>query len=466
MKKFLGNESGVALIMVMTAILILVAMWGDFTFESKLSRIKTTNMLDKSQSRMMAETALELAMVRLRLYKEAYNARASNQNVAASVPAQLLNQLWELPFVYPVPIGKNAGAQVKAAVDDFQKESFLEGEMKLSVQNISNKMNLNMIRLSQLDAAAKVQADPNNPDSDNDGVPDATDPEPNDPNVPNAQPTKDPQFSMEQQLLKHLIRRIREKGEEDEAFRDLFGNVDPIQLVASLKYYISDKNTRRQNTTQIDVMMDNAEQLFNENNIAPKHGPLTSFSEIYLIPGWDDQLVELIRGEFDVFPSVMIDLNKLTANMLQLLIPNINENEIAEFFKWRDNPEQPQFFNSPEDFKTYFVNASVISEAAFKDLFDKYEAQGIQFGTSPTLFRILAEGTQNNTTTTLVATVSLPSAPTSSQGGNSGNTQGGNTGGQNNTTGSAQGGASNGGNGSNQKTQTLLDPRIIDLQIN
>lgn len=456
MKKLLGNQSGVALIMVMTAILILMALWGDFTFESKISRIKTTNMLDKSQSRMMAETALDFAIVRLRLYKEAYNSRVSNQNVAASVPVQLLNQLWETPFVYPVPVGANAGAQVKDAVGKFEKDSFLQGEMKLSIQNISNKLNINMMRLSQLDKIAQ----PGRPvDTDGDGVPDASDTDPNDPNVPTdtgaSTTAKDPNFSMEQQLLKHLQRRLRDKGEEDETFRDRYGSVDPIQLVANLKFYISDRNTRRQNTSQVDMMMDNAEQLFAESKVSPKYGPLSSFSEIYLIPGWDDDLVELIKSEFDVFPLVMIDLNRLTSNMLQMLIPNINEDEIREFFRWRDNPEKPQFFNSKDDFKNYLVTtASILSESAFNDLFNKYEAQGIQFGTSPTLFRVLAEGSLNNSTTTLVATVSLPATPKTAPAA----------------------AATPPANGSDpgataptkpvQKDQPLLDPRIIDLQFN
>lgn len=477
MKRLLGNESGVALIMVMTSILILVAMWGDFTFESKVSRIKATNMLDKSQSRMMAESGLEFAMLRLRLYKEAYNARAGNQTIASSVPVQLLNQLWEQPFIYPIPVGKDANASVRDAIATFEKESLLEGEMKISIQNISNKLNLNMIRLSQLDRINRQQTA--GPDRDGDGVTDDQDPEPDNENVPNQQPAKDPDFSMEQQLLRHLQLKIREKGEEDEDFRDRYGNTDPAQLVANLKFYISDRNPRRANNSQIDVMLDNSEQLFSEAKITPKHGPLSSFSEIYLIPGWDDAIVALISGEFDVFPAVMIDLNKLTANMLKMLIPNINEDEIRDFFKWRDNPEKPQFFNSVDDFKAYIVTqANILSETAFNDLFAKYQAQGIQFGVSPTLFRVLSEGTSNNTSTTLVATVSIPTAPTApgagqtagSQGGAQGGTQGGATatqgGSQGGSTANTNGGSSGGGGTTGQNTQTLLDPRIIDLQFN
>jgi general secretion pathway protein K len=477
-KKLLGNQSGVALIMVMTSLLILMAIWGEFTFESKLSRIKTTNILDKSQSRLLAESGVELAMTRLKLFKEAYNTWQQNQAAKDSISIQLLNQLWEIPFVYPIPAVPNIGAQVKAAIDEFQKDSLLEGEMKVSIQNVSTKFNLNLIRLSALKQNQQQQGGAlgGTQGGDNSGGGGGVPGDQDGDGVPDDQQNLDPNFSMEQQLVNHLTRRFREKGEEDDNFRSRYGNIDVLQLVANLKYYISDRNPRRQNTTQIDQLMDNSEQIFNEAKITPKYGPMTTFSEIYLIPGWDDALVELIRSEFDVFPVVMIDLNKLTENMLKLLIPAINENEIKEFFAYRDNPEDPQFFNSLQDFKRYIVEiANILNETQFDELFTKLQAQGIQFGAAPTLFRVVSEGTMNRSKTTLFATVSMPvqeqQTAGGAQGGNQGTAQGGQSGG---TQGTAQGGqnggtqgtAQGGTQGGTQNTQLLLDPRIIEIQVN
>lgn len=487
MKKIHQDESGVALIMVMTALIVLMALWGEFTFESKLSRIKTTNMLDKTQARLVAESGIELAMIRLKLFKEAYNTWENNQNAKDTVPLQLLNQLWEAPFVYPIPLPPNAGAQVKAAIDEFQKEAILEGELKISIQNVSNKLNLNMMRVSSLtalppqggavggaNAGAQAGVD-GGADGGQDGGVDAG----SGSGQSGGEAEKDPNFSMEQQLARFLALRLREKGEEDESFREKYGSIDPLQLVANLKYYISDRNPRRQNVTQIDMLMDSSEQLFNEAKLTAKYGPMTSFSEIYMIPGWEDPLVDIIKAEFDVFPSVMIDLNKITANMLRIFIPTINENEIKEFFEYRDNPEQPRFFNTLAEFKNYFVNvANIMNETNFDELFGKYAAQGIQFGAAPTLFRILSEGTINRSSATIVATVAIPNqqvqtvagAQGGQQAGAQGGAQAGSAGGvqggsQAGTQGGQQAGAQGGAQGGNQSTQ-LLDPRIIEIEIN
>ena len=494
MKKLHQNESGVALIMVMTSLIVLMALWGEFTFESKLSRIKTTNMLDKTQSRLVAESGIELAMIRLKLFKEAYNTWQNNQNAKDTVPLQLLNQLWEAPFVYPIPLPPNAGAQVKSAIDEFQKEAILEGDLKISIQNVSNKLNLNMMRVSSLTATPPQGGALGGVNSGTqaggaDGGVDAGTDGGFDGGTNAGTPggggvEKDPNFSMDQQLARFLTLRLREKGEEDENFRSKYGSTDPLQLVANLKYYMSDRNPRRQNVTQIDMLMDSSEQMFNEAKMTPKFGPMTTFSEVYLVPGWDDQLVDLIKSEFDVFPTVMIDLNKITSNMLRILIPTINENEIQEFFKYRDNPDQPRFFNTTEEFKNYFVNiANIMNDQNFDELFGKYAAQGIQFGSAPTLFRILSEGTINRSSSTIVATVSIPSQQTQTvagaqggvPGGSAGGVPGGSTGG---VPGGSAGGVSGGGvdngaqagsqggaQGAAQSTQ-LLDPRIIEIEIN
>ena len=71
LKVILKNESGVALMMIMTAIILLMAIYGEFTFESKISRIKATNVMDRSQAKLLAESGLAMAMTRLKLYKEA-----------------------------------------------------------------------------------------------------------------------------------------------------------------------------------------------------------------------------------------------------------------------------------------------------------------------------------------------------------------------------------------------------------
>lgn len=391
LKIILNSERGVALMMIMTAIILLMAIYGEFTFESKISRIKATNVMDRSQAKLLAESGLQMAMARLKLYKEAFNKLESNATAKAQVPPQLLNQLWEVPFIFPIPLGTGADATAKETVKKFADESLLEGSMRVTVSNISNRMNLNLLRFDTAKQNANTAAG-SEEDDPNDGIID-TNPTAIQSNV-----------SIDQTLYFLLKRLVDEKKEKDEAFEDRYASINYQQLVTNLKFFVSDFQS-----LMTDPLAGEAESNFQRIPLTPKYGPLSSSSELYAIPGWDDELIELIQNEFSVYPAAQIDLNKLTANMLRILVPNITEESIKEFFDYRDNPEQPKFFNSEEDFRKWVVDIErVMTNDQFKERMEQFKKAKITFGSNPNLFKVISEGVYNRSTYTLVALVYMP----------------------------------------------------------
>lgn len=457
-KKILKSQSGVAIMMIMTSILILMAIYGEFTFESKISRIKATNLLDRSQAKLLAESGLQLAVTRLRLYKEAYNYVQNNAN-AAAVPVQLINQLWEVPFMFPIPVGKGANRAFIDTVDKFTKETFLDGQMSVNIQNISNRMNLNLLRNDM----TKMGSTTGSAGGGSNGMPDNSILDMSDQAIMN-------DVSIDQTLYFILKRLVDEKKEKDETFADRYGSINYQEMMSNLKYYMSDFGSMMQ-----DPMVGEAETNFQQAKITPKFGPFSSASELYSVPGWNDELIELIKNEFSVYPNTQIDFNKLTANMFKILIPNVNDNDIKEFFLWRDDPEQPKQVNSLDDFKKYVVmQERLISEDQFNDRMNKFQQKGITFGANPNLFKVVSEGTYNRSVYTLVAYVVLPKAePQVAVNPNANNPNNnpkvdafGNpipNGPNNNTnTGTTTTGT---GSGAAQKAQ-LLEPRVIEIQVN
>lgn len=448
----MNNERGVALMMIMTAILILMAIYGEFTFESKISRIKATNVMDRSQAKLLAESGLQMAMTRLKLYKEAFNKLESNQAAKQQVPPQLLNQLWEVPFIFPIPVGEGANRALKDTVEKFTQDSLLEGQMRVSVSNISNRMNLNLLRF---DTAKKFAGNQNTTDSDGDGVTDDAEnndnADPNDGIIDTSPTAIQNNVSIDQSLYFLMKRLVDEKKEKDPSFDDRYSNINYQELVTNLKYYISDYQSM-----MTDPLAGEAESDYQKIPLTPKFGPLSSASELYSIPGWNDELIELIQNEFSVYPSAQIDLNKLTANMLRILVPQIDEEQIRSFFEYRDNPEQPKYFNTIDDFKKWVVDIErIVNENDFKDRIEKFTKAGITFGSNPNLFKIVSEGVYNRSTYTLVAYVYMPkqesgqtqpTTPTTPRTDTETPTTPGTT--------------------TPQQSTQLLEPRIIELQIN
>ncbi len=450
MKKFkkefliiLNNQRGVALMLIMTSIIILMAIYSEFTFDSKISRIKATNILDRSQAKLLADSGLQLAMARLRLYKEAFNLLQSNATAKANVKPQLLNQLWEVPFMFPIPVGKGANRAFLDTVEKFQKETFLEGQMKVTIQNISNRMNLNLLRLSLMKQT----------------VTDVNDPAFQDPNstLDMSATAIQSDVSVDQSLFFLLKRLVDDKKEQDEAFEDRYANLSYQDMVTSLKFFISDYMSMNS-----DPLAAEAEQTYERIPLAPKYGPMGSSSELYMIPGWNDELIELIQNEFSVYPAAQIDLNKLTANMLRIIIPNITDESIQDFFEYRDDPENPKFFNTVEDFKKYVVDqARLMADQAFKERIALFNQKGVTFGSNPNLFKVVAEGTMNRSVYTLVAYVVIPIKENAGANPPANN--------NNNTTPPASNPPANNNNtpATNPDSATqLLEPRVIEIQIN
>ena len=434
LSEILNNQRGVALMMIMTAILILMAIYGEFTFESKISRIKATNVMDRSQAKLLAESGLQMAMTRLKLYKEAFNKLESNPTAKGQVPPQLLNQLWEVPFIFPIPLGAGATVAMKDTVQKFTDDSLLDGSMRVTVSNVSNRMNLNMLRFDTSKQKTPQEGETIEEDP-NDGIID-TNPSAIQNNV-----------SIDQSLYFLLKRLVDEKKEKDDAFADRYANINYQELVTNLKYYVSDYQS-----LLTDPLAGEAENTFTRIPLTPKYGPLASASELYAIPGWNDELIELIQNEFSVYPSAQIDLNKLTANMLRILVPNIDDQQIQSFFEYRDNPDQPKFFNTIDDLKTWVVDVErIIDEQSFNDRIEKFTKAGITFGSNPNLFKVTSEGLYNRSTYTLVAYVYMPKQdntqkPERKQGESDADYQ-------------------KRVNEVNKTTQ-LLEPRIIEIQIN
>ncbi len=385
----LRNQKGVAIIMVLTAITILMAVMGDFTFETRLNKIKSYNLQDQIQARLTAEAGINLALIRLRLYKEAFNYIQGNKDVRDKVKMESVNQIWEVPFAFPIPTFKNMTAKQKAAIAKFMEASVLEGKLITTTKNISNLINLNLLRVSLFLNKEKSEQEKQNEEEN----------------------SKEENTASEADTYKELVKlmatTIENRTKSDESFAERYAGVNVEELISIIKYYISDPDSEYE-----DVFKAGAENAFFDAKITPKHAPMSSQSELYLMPNWSDELLEVLQSEVTVHGNVMIDLNKITDKVLKLIIPGIDEKDTQDFFEYRDDPEDPHPFNSVEDFKNYVVSIGrLMSTEEFDKRMSEFEKANIKFGSAPTLFEVKSVAEFGRSTATVTAYISIPARP-------------------------------------------------------
>ena len=99
---FQKRESGVAILMVMTSITILTFLLADFTFETKINKLRVYNQQDMTQARLNAEAGLTFALAKLRLYQEGFNLLEKNESAKKMVGPRTLETVISQPFLFPI----------------------------------------------------------------------------------------------------------------------------------------------------------------------------------------------------------------------------------------------------------------------------------------------------------------------------------------------------------------------------
>lgn len=404
-KSSLLNQDGIALLMVTSAVAILSFLLIDFTYNSQLNKIKVGHQMHQVQARLNAESGIKLALANLRLYQEGRNMLEKNSNLKGVVTPEKVERFLLAPFqpfVLPIPLPKGANLIQKNAVGKFQKNTMLSGSLMIEVRPISGFINPNALRL------LKPKEDGSTPPPSASGDDFATDSGSSDSTDSKAR--KSPQFYVEKTLTEALEEKMREKREEDEEFNNLYANLDPIMLVKELKFYVNPKGAVDEPEI-VDV-----EGRYAAKNLTAKHAPLTSLDELYLLEGWDDAIVNLIKDDLTVHEAGFIALNEIDEDQLKILFPDITPIQIEEFFKHRDGDAElqmePKRFKSVEEFKEVIVRKlGIIDDQGYDERIKEFEGAGLKIGVAGKLFKVISVGKSGDSEIKLTAFIDLPILP-------------------------------------------------------
>ena len=384
------GQQGVAILFVMTAIILLTTILTDFSFETQINKLRAYNSQDQLQARLNAEAGLKLSLIRLELYQVARNLMEKNKRIKKSVSVRELNEIWNIPFLYPMPLGAETKLVAKLAIEKFMNDSLLEGEIVAEIRNASHLINLNLLRM----AKPQIKTYHHNRERETEEDSSSVD-------------LDKMILNLEQRLVELFRQKFDRRLEDDDEFSKKYSDVSPEALIKEIKFYISDAHK------EFGAEVEEIRALYAADGIPVKHAPLEGLSELYLMRGWDDELVDMIKQEVTVHGVVAIDLNEITEPGLRLLIPEIDDEQVKDFFEYRNDPKVPSPFNSLDDFKSYIVHtAKILSSSEMTLRIKKFSEAGIQFGVHGSLFQVISTGRYGRSEYTLHAFIEIPIRPT------------------------------------------------------
>lgn len=388
MNKFpLKNQRGVAILMVISTIAILTFVLADFTFETKLNKIKIYNFQEREQARLNAEAGMAMAMAKLRLYKEALNTIEKNQSLKDVIRPSMLESVVTQPFIFPLPVPPDASTIQKEAVNKFIDENLMQGQVSVSLQAISGFLNPNNLAIPYVDPDEEPQQRSQEEEE------------------------KAPHNIIEQKFIEMFEKELQDERETNEDFDLLYADADPELLTKELKYVVN-----RAETNDDDPLLGNIAAMYSDKGVTPRHAPFTSLDELYALVGWSDAIVDLVKDRLTIHEVSVIPVNEMTKQQLALIFPDITPEQSEEFFKHRDGNaelgDEAKPFKTVEEFKELVVNRlAIVTENAYDERMKEFERVGIRIGVAGKLFKVISKGIYNRSQYEITAWVDLPTAP-------------------------------------------------------
>lgn len=388
-----GRQAGVALFMVVAAMTLLAVLVTEFTYVAQVNSRMAFDSLDQVKAHALAKSGLKLSLLRLKAYQTLKGLGGGSADGAQGggaagglIPKGLLEKVWSFPFMYPIPTevpGLTPGD--KDAIKEFTKNSSFEGSYSALIESESSKYNLNSL-------LAPFAAKPS--------------PTPSASPAPAGSPSPVPSFSPEaaqKSLAEYLTQVISNKIESDEEFASEYRDFKLDELIDNLIQWVDPSYQRRSAVPR---------------GYKPKGGPFYSLSELRMIDPIDDELYEVLAPHLTVSATPGINVNTIKDLTLKALVPSMIEEEIKEFFKFRDSVEADNSFKSGDDFFKY-IQANVAafrgSETEIQKFKDSLTSRNIRIVTDESHFKITVQAKVNQSTRLLEAWVLLKDPKQASQ---------------------------------------------------
>ena len=366
----------------LVTITVLSVLAAELIYETQVYKRIIFNSVDRLQSYHLAKTGLKLARLQLLAAKKA---KAGLKRLAAAAPVSMaeVEMIWRLPLTLPPPVFPDASLALQTKLEDLKEELGLgNASININISGESGKIPLNRLVWKPPKQKRRTPAPPGG------GIPGAN-PDENENPIPNT-------------IIEILTELISQKKDTDEDFYEQYEYLNPTVLVGNLTAWMS---------PNVKTDGDNvAKESYYKEQDPPYHvknAPLYSFSELRMVKGFEDKLINFLEEYFTATLSEGININTIKRELFKSLFPLLNEEDLEIFIERRDTT----IFTDIKDFWKFMEEEFEYTDKDKKEL----EQKGILFTVNETSYRALVEVETNYAKRTWLAYFGL-NVPSYSRG--------------------------------------------------
>ena len=367
------GQSGIAMMMTLVTMLLLSILAAELVYQNQVYTGIVFRTRDQLRARLLARSALRIGLLQLRAAE-----KAKAQLKTLGLGEELANKIWQTPLILPPPVPPGMSMIDSDTLNTFKKALGIDGTMTITISGTSDRLDLNQLVRASKAAAAKNAAGGaggGGGGSGKDGQPIES------LSTVSAEELKKARDRTRKAYADILDQILEKKRQDDDAFREKYSLLKGDTLIANLLAFMDPE-------TKVDG--DNRDKADYYTSAQPtpyslKDAPLVSPTELYMVKGFDDTLVNLLLSHFTTETTSSVDVNKASASLLQALIPEFNNEDLDRLVKRRDDVNEGGPFKDANDFWNYLKNLDTRYDDAKQRLTDA----GIQLLGGDTSYRVM-----------------------------------------------------------------------------
>lgn len=340
--RVLKNQRGVALFLAITSVALIAFIAVELSYDTASEYLISSQEIQRLKSRYAAKAGVEISLLRLHIYQKVqkqYGKQLGNNR-------QVLDQIWNTPFMWPPMIPEEGHAVDKDQMETVTKESLMEAKYLATIQSESSKIDLTDLVSPSKGLAAYTK--------------------------------------------KTLIQLIENRLQADDEWAKNNRDLNAQTLVNNLIDWMDADNV------SLNSGDEGSYYSKIEDSKLPPNQPFKTLDELHIVSGITDEIFEFLAPAVTIYGVKGLQVNHAESSVLQSLAPTISAELAQEIIDRRSGEDGP--FQSEKQFYDFLASRGIdtkpIEEQNIPLIFDS------EFN-----FRITSTGNYGRTSSEIVAIV-------------------------------------------------------------
>lgn len=311
-KSPLNNNRGIALMIAISCVMLIMYFAMEVSYDSNVEYLVNSQGLNRVKAYYAAKSGLQLSLLRIKIYQQVQSKFGAQ--LGANNP--MLDQIWQFPFAWPLPIPAELNGVDKDSFKKLVKESTMDSSYIVTIEDEGSKIDINDLN----------------------------------------SPSKTLQDITKTQLLNIFTQKMK----SDENFSRKHSNERFEELVNTIADWGSSKS---QSLNGGDKKARYAElNQESQGDNYPPNRAFRSLAEMHLVPGMTDEFYDLLAPSITIYGMKGINPNIASKEVLRSLDPGMTEEAVAAILNRRNDPAEGGPFKAADEFWSFVQQKGVRTE--------------------------------------------------------------------------------------------------------